>query len=246
MNHVRGDPRRRIGQDVRAHARARRARPDCADRGSTRLPRSQRLGEDHHHPDPARAAAGRCRLRSAARRRPVARHHDTAPPIGVRARRRDPVAQLDRRRCHRPARPAPRRAQQAAPRRAARALRSRPAQEGSRVLQGQPAEGGAGRRPRLRCGAAHPRRADVRPRPVHGRGLPPGDPRGAAARRPYGPALQPHPLRGGGAVRPGHHHPRRAGRRDRHTRPDAAPHPHLDRGQPRRSGGRAGNDARRA
>ena len=57
-----------------------------------------------------------------------------------------------------------------APRRAAGALRPRPDQEGPHLLQGQPAEGGAGRRARLRRRAAAARRADLGPGPADGGG----------------------------------------------------------------------------
>ena len=45
--------------------------------------------------------------------------------------------------------------------------------------------------------------------------------RGARA-RPHRAAVQPHPLRGRGAVRPGEHHPRRPHGGDRHARPSCA------------------------
>ena len=48
---------------------------------------------------------------------------------------------------------------------------ARPDQEGPRLLQGQPAEGRAGRRVRHRLRAADPRRADLGPRPADGAGL---------------------------------------------------------------------------
>ena len=59
------------------------------------------------------------------------------------------------------------------PRRArdARAVRARPDQEGPRVLQGQPAEGRAGRRVRGADGPAGPRRADLGAGPADGGGL---------------------------------------------------------------------------
>ena len=62
----------------------------------------------------------------AARRRPVARRRRAAPAARLRARRRQPVAEPDRRRGDRPARPPARRARPSAPRRADRALRARP------------------------------------------------------------------------------------------------------------------------
>ena len=62
-----------------------------------------------------------------------------------------------------------------------RALRPRPAQEGPRLLQGQPAEGGADRRAGVRCRAAAARRAHLGPGPVDGGGVPGGDRRGGRA-----------------------------------------------------------------
>ena len=54
-------------------------------------------------------------------------------------------------------------------------------------------------------------------------------------RGPHGAAVQPHPRRGRGAVRPGEHHPARPHRGERHAGRAAAPDPHLDRGRDRRS-----------
>ena len=42
------------------------------------------------------------------------------------------------------------------------------------------------------------------------------------ARRPHRAAVQPHPRRGGGALRPGDDHPQRPRRRERHPRPSCA------------------------
>ena len=50
-----------------------------------------------------------------------------------------------------------------------------------------------------------------------------------AARRPHGAAVQPHPGRGRGALRPGQHHPGRPDRAARHARRAAAPDPHDGR-----------------
>ena len=69
---------------------------------------------------------------------------DPAPADRLRTRRCHPVAVADRRRDHRPAGPDARRHRRQATRRADRALRPRPAQEGARLLEGQPAEGVAG------------------------------------------------------------------------------------------------------
>ena len=75
-------------------------------------------------------------------------------------------------------RPAPRRPRPRTPRRAARALRARPDQEGAHLLEGQPAEGRPGRGARIAGRAAHPRRADVGARPADGGRLPGLHPRG--------------------------------------------------------------------
>ena len=94
------------------------------------------------------------------------------PPAGLRARRRGAVAEPVRRRDHRHA-AAMRGADPARGRRerAARAVRARPDQEGPRLLQGQPAEGRAGRGVRRRRGPAGARRADVRAGPADGAGV---------------------------------------------------------------------------
>ncbi len=90
---------------------------------------------------------------------------------------------------------------------AAGAASARPDQEGPRLLQGQPAEGGAGRGVRRARRPAGPRRADLRARPADGAGLQRAS-RRAHGGRHDGPAVQPHPQRGGAAGRPGHDHPR--------------------------------------
>ena len=116
-------------------------------------------------------------------------------------------------------------------RRAARALRPRPAQEGPHLLQGQPAEGRARRRARLRRRAAAPRRADLRARPADGGGLP-----ATASTRSA--------TRGGTVLLSSHILAEvealcdrvsiiRAGRtrRDRHAGRAAPPDPHVDHGR---------------
>ena len=149
---------------------------------------------------------------------------DPAPPAGLRPRRRHPVARPDRRRDHRPARPAPRRPGPQTPPGPDRTLRPGPRQEGPRLLQGQPAEGGADRRAGQRRRAPAARRADRRPGPAHGGDLPRLRHRGTPA-RPHRPAVQPHPGRGRGAVGPGDDHPRRPHGGDRHAGRDAPPDP---------------------
>ena len=47
----------------------------------------------------------------------------------------------------------------------------------------------------------------------------------SATQRPHRAAVQPHPGRGRGALRPGHHHPRRPDRGDRHPGRAAPPDP---------------------
>ena len=94
----------------------------------------------------------------------------------------------------------------------------RPHQEGSRLLQGQPAEGGAGRGLRRPGRAAAARRADLGPRPADGAGLQrvPGRAQGDRHDRA---AVEPHPQRGRAARRPGDDHPGRSCSGDRDPRP---------------------------
>ena len=96
----------------------------------------------------------------------------------------------------------------APPGRAARAVRARPDQEGAHVLQGQPAEGRAGRGARRRRRAARSRRAHLRAGPADGGGVHRVRPRGEGG-RPVGAAVQPHPGRGREALRHRHDHPQR-------------------------------------
>ena len=63
---------------------------------------------------------------------------------------------------------------------------------------------------------------------------------------PHGAAVQPHPRRGRGAVRPGEHHPAGPHRRDRHPDRAAPPHPYVDLGGDRRTAHRHRGAARRA
>ena len=174
----------------------------------------------------------------AGRRRP-------APPAGVRARRRDAVAADHRRGGDRPARPAARRPGPGPAGGAAGAVRPRPPQEGPQLLEGQPAEGGAGGGTGLRRRAAGPRRAHVGPRSADGGRLPglhPGD----ARRGPHGPAVQPHPRRGRGPLRSGQHHPARPDGAVRLAVRAAAPDPHVGHGRDRAPGDRPPRAARRA
>ena len=124
---------------------------------------------------------------------------------------------------------------------AARALRPRPHQARPGLLQGQPAEGRAGRGVRRRRRPARPRRADVGAGPADGGGLrrlPGRAGRGGHHRA----AVEPHPQRGRAARRPGHHHPRGPQRRERH--PGRAAAPAADQGRGR--GGRPGAGPHRA
>ena len=68
---------------------------------------------------------------------------------------------------------------------------------------------------------------------------------GRAGAGPDGAAVEPHPLRGRGPVRPGHDHPRRPRRRVRHLRRAAPPDPY-DGGRRDRAHPGAGWRARRA
>ncbi len=120
----------------------------------------------------------------------------------------------DRRRGHRSARAAARRPGRQAAGRAAGAVRARPDEEGAGLLQGQPAEGCAGGGSRFGRRAAPAGRADVRARPADG-GDVPAVRRGGTVSRPHDAAVQPHPVRGRGPLRPGDDHPGRADRRDR-------------------------------
>ena len=182
-----------------------------------------------------------------ARRRPVAGRRRAAPPARLRPRRRDPVAEPDRRRDHRPARHGCAGGARTRTKRR-QALLERfeldPTKKAPGLLQGQPAEGRPGRRAGLRRRAADPGRADLGPRPADGGGLP----ECVAEERQRGRTvlLSSHILAEVEALcRPGDDHPRRPDRRDRHAGRATAPDPHLGR---RRAGrpGRPGRPAGRA
>ena len=167
------------------------------------------------------------------------------PRVASRARRRRAVADPLGRGDPRPARPDARRGRRRTAGAARRALPPRPDHQGARLLQGQPAEGRAGGRAVDGCRALPPRRADGRARPADGGRLPR---RGAGAARPgrHRAAEQPHPRRGGAAVRHRDDHPRRPGGRGGQPRRAAPPHPldghpaHLrQRGAPHRWARRA-------
>ena len=123
---------------------------------------------------------------------------------------------------------------------ALRGVPVRSAQEGALVLEGQPAEGRAHRRVRDAGRAVPVRRADQRPRPAHGADVQPGG-RPDRRRRLDRAAVQPHPLRGRGALRPRQHHPRREDGRERHPRRTPPPHPHRDRVRARSGEGGGGH-----
>ena len=95
-----------------------------------------------------------------------------APAAGLRAGRGEPVAVADRGRDAAPARPGPGPGRRGLPRRADRAVRPRPVQEGAGLLQGQPAEGAAHRRADDPARSAGAGRADQRARPADGAGVP--------------------------------------------------------------------------
>ena len=142
----------------------------------------------------------------------MARRRRAAPPAGLRARRRQPVAQPDRRRGHRPARPAARRrstsgagpscssaSSSTRPRRAAAyskgnrqkvALVAALASDVELLVLDEPT---SGLDPLME--EVFQECVDELPRP-----------------RPHRAAVQPHPGRGRGALRPGEHHPGRAAR----------------------------------
>ena len=191
-----------------------------AHRRGARLPRPERRRQVHHHPGPARASCAptpaRARCSAATRGADaVALHRRLAYVPG----RCQPVAEPVRRRGDRPARPA---------RAAALDARRRdellerfeldPRKKGRAYSKGNRQKVAHRRRAGLRRRAADPGRADHRPGPVDGGGLP-GLHQRREGPRPHGAAVQPHPVRGRGAVRPGQHHPRRRGGRDRHPRP---------------------------
>ena len=152
-----------------------------------------------------RADAG---LRPAARRRPVGRRRRAAPAAGLRARRREPVAQPHRRRGDRPARPAARRDR---PRRRAELLERfelDPTKKARTYSKGN----------RQKVALVAALAADVEllvlDEPTSGL-----DPLmeavftecidEARAARPVGAAVQPHPRRGREALRHRHDHPQR-------------------------------------
>ncbi len=189
-------------------------------------------GQVDHHPGPARPAAGRRGRRpgcSAATRgaTPSTLHRRLAyVPGDVTLWPNLTGGEVDR-----PARPAARRARPDAPGRAARALRARPD-----ARRAGPTPRATGRRsrwsprspPTSSCSSSTSRRPGLDPlmEEVFQRVR-----RGGARRGPHRAAVQPHPGRGRGAVRPGEHHPRGPHGRDRHARRAAAPDPHLDHGR---------------
>src|SRR5229473_1398761 len=157
----------------------------------------------------------------------MARRGGAAPPSHVRTRRGQPVAEPQRGRDHRSPRPPPRRPRPAAAGRASPALRARSDQEGAQLLQGEPPEGRPGGGARLRRRAPAPRRAHVRPRPLDGGRLPGLHP-GGQGPGPDRAALQPHPGRGRGPLRPPEHHSVGPHGAERNPAGDAPPDAHLD------------------
>ena len=82
-----------------------------------------------------------------------------------------------------------------------RAARHRPEPQVPRVLEGQQAEDRAGHRAPAPAGAAHPRRADLRPRSARPADLLRAHPRGQG-RGPDDLPVEPHPVRGREDLRP--------------------------------------------
>ena len=125
------------------------------------------------------------------------------------------MAVADRRRDHRPAGPDARRDRRGASRRADRAIRLRPDEEGPHLLEGQPAEGIPDLGVLIACPPAAARRTKQRAGSVDGEHLP-GMRHRSARPRCDGAAVQPHPGRDGSAVRAGDDHPRGQDGGERH------------------------------
>src|SRR5690242_9022222 len=220
-----GDLGPRPREEVRQPPRTRRARPGGRPGRGARFPRAQRRRQVHDAALPAGAAEDRRRYGERLRPRPVAGRRAHPPSTRVRPGGRGPVAEPQRRGDDRHADPdAWSQAGRVATGRAPGAVRAGPDQEGTRLLQGEPAEGRAGRRVRHRLRAADPGRADVRARPVDGADLQ------RVRRRAHGPwrhrpAVQPHPQRGRATRGPGDDHPRRTRDRDRRVEGHEAPAP---------------------
>ena len=146
-------------------------------------------------------------------------------PCRLHAGRLRPLPQPDRRRDAALLRQPARRCGRAGRGGPGRAPGGGPLPQERRPLQRQPPEGGAHRRLHERARAAHPRRAQQRPRPAHAAGAAghhPGGPRRRAHRLP----LQPQPVRGRARGRPGGHPARGPPHRRRARRhPQGQGHP---------------------
>ena len=129
-------------------------------------------------------------------RDPVAAHRHAR----LRRRRAVSVAGADQRGDVRVPRAPARRHRRGLPRRARGALPAGHPQEDQGAVEGQPPEGAADRGARHARRSAAARRADERPRPADGDGLPRVRPRGEGARADDLPLLA-HPRGGRGAVR---------------------------------------------
>ena len=188
--------------------RGRRDRPRGADRGGLRLPRSERVGQDHDDPDAARPDLRRPSgsIEVLGEPMPGRRLPDAAPGRGAGRGTRVPPLPLrpGQPRPPRRRRPAQRRPYGAGPDRR-RARPRRAAARGDQALPGvlarhAPAPGHRQRAAR----AARPagaRRADQRPRPAgHPRGAAPD--RRARRRRHHRPRLEPPAQRGRPDVHP--------------------------------------------
>ena len=188
-------------EDLRHHARAGvLEHRDTAGRGA-RLPGSERRGEDHDAPPAAGADRRDIGTGGDLRRRLSGRSRRGASTRRVRAGRGQPVALADGRGDAASVGSRPRARRRHVPGPADRSVRVRPVEEGSCVLQGQSTEADPHRGSDDQGRSAAPRRADERPRPAHGAGVP--RMRGRCPRAwPNGVPVVPHLVGGRGALRP--------------------------------------------
>ena len=201
---------RGLVKTVRQRPGPRRPRPQRRARARCTASSDPTVRQVHHHPGAAGAAARRRRARSSCSGGdPWARRRRPPPTARLRARRRDALAQPDRRRGHRPARPVARRRSTSA-RRADLVERFEldPTKKGRTYSKGN--------RQKVALVAALASDVELLLLDEPTSGLDPlmeavfqqcvEEFRGRGAHRA---ALQPHPGRGRAALRPGEHHPRR-------------------------------------